>query len=227
ADPAVLRQLPLVQERIRQVREYRSSSNRPSTVAMADYPTRVGVDERLSVPYLVIPNTSSEKREYIPIGWLAPDVIANKKLRILPDAELWMFGVLTSRMHMAWMRAITGRLESRYMYSVGVVYNCFPWPELGDGAKARLNSLAQAVLDARALRPNATLADLYDPDLMPPGLRRAHRELDDHVDRLYKAGSFASDQDRVNHLFHLYAEMTAPLIPQPRGGRARARKPAG
>lgn len=191
---------------------------------MADYPTRVGVDERLAAPYLVIPNTSSERREYIPIGWLTPDVIANQKLRILPNAELWVFGVLTSRMHMVWMRAITGRMKSDYMYSVGVVYNCFPWPNLNDASRARLNASAQAILDARALRSNATLADLYDPDLMPPELRKAHRDLDDHVERLYKAGSFASDQDRVNHLFHLYAQMTAPLIPLPKGKKTRAKK---
>ncbi len=120
--PSDLRHLPRVRERIQRVREYRASSRRPSTVAMSAYPTRVGVDERLSAPFLVLPNTSSERRLYIPIGWLTPEMVANQKLRILPDATLTDFALLTSAMHMAWMRAVTGRLESRYMYSVGVVY---------------------------------------------------------------------------------------------------------
>ena len=128
ASPQQLRQLPRVRQRLREVREYRASSRRPSTVAMASYPTKVGVDERLSEPFLVLPNTSSERREYIPIGWLAPDVVANQKLRILPKAELWHFGLLTSSMHMAWTRAVTGRMKSDYMYSAGVVYNTFPLP---------------------------------------------------------------------------------------------------
>lgn len=216
AEPQVLRQLPMVQEKIRLVREYRLSSSRPSTVAMADYPTRVGVDERLDAPYLVIPNTSSERRDYIPIGWLTPDVIANQKLRILPNAEPWLFGILTSAMHMAWMRAITGRLESRYMYSVGVVYNSFPWPDASEAQKEKIRALAQAVLDARALYPGATLADLYDPDLMKRELRQAHRALDAAVDRLYRAAPFASDRERVEHLFALYEKLSSPLTAAPK-----------
>lgn len=180
---------------------------------MADNPTRLGVDERLATDYLVIPNTSSERREYVPIGWLGPDVIANQKLRILPDATTWQFGVLTSRMHMAWMRAITGRLESRYMYSVGVVYNTFPWPDATPAQRAQVEALAQAVLDARALPKNATstLADLYDPDTMPAELRRAHRDLDAAVDRLYRRAPFGSDRERVEHLFMLYQRLIDPL----------------
>lgn len=131
ASPSDVRQLPEVRERIRQVREYRASSRRPSTIAMAAHPTRVGVDERLSNPFLVLPNTSSERREYVPIGWLSPDAIANQKLRILPDATLVEFGLLTSAMHMTWMRVVTGRMKSDYMYSVGVVYNTFPIPPMG------------------------------------------------------------------------------------------------
>lgn len=180
---------------------------------MADYPTRVGVDERLQADYLVIPNTSSERRDYIPIGWLTPEVIANQKLRILPNANTFQFGILTSRMHMAWMRAITGRMKSDYMYSVGVVYNNFPWPEAPDDkTKDRIRALAQAVLDARATHPGATLADLYDPDTMPPDLRKAHRALDEAVDRLYRKEPFASDRERVEHLFVLYEKLAAPVL---------------
>ena len=224
ASPSELRHLPEVRERIRRVREYRASSRRQSTVSMAAYPTRVGVDERLSKPFLVLPNTSSERREYVPIGWLTPDVIANQKLRILPDATLADFALLTSTMHMAWMRTVTGRMKSDYMYSVGVVYNTFPTPPQG-ADPSKLEPLAQAVLDARAAHPTATLAELYDPDLMPPNLRRAHQALDRAVDRLYRPGGFASERERVEHLFMLYEKMRAPLEAarqgKPRRGRRR------
>ena len=184
SSPSDLRDLPRVRERIQRVRQYRASSRRASTVAMAAYPTKVGVDERLSAPFLVLPNTSSERREYIPIGWLTPEVIANQKLRILPNATLTDFALLTSAMHMAWMRVVTGRMKSDYMYSVGVVYNTFPTPP-GNSDRSKLEPLAQAVLDARVVHPDATLANLYDPDLMPPNLRKAHQVLDRAVDRLY------------------------------------------
>ena len=209
--PAELRLLPKVSEKVSQVRLYRASSQRPSTQRMADYPTLVGVDERLAADYLVIPNTSSERRSYIPIGWLSPDVIANQKLRILPDATLEDFALLTSAMHMAWMRTVTGRLESRYMYSVGVVYNTFPLPPKST-KQCKLEPLAQAVLDARANHPDATLADLYDPDAMPPNLRRAHQKLDKAVDQLYRPSGFTSERERVEHLFKLYEELRAPLV---------------
>ena len=222
SSPSNLRQLPEVRKRIRQVREYRASSRRPSTVAMAAYPTRVGVDERLSEPFLVLPNTSSERREYVPIGWLTPDVIANQKLRILPDATLVEFALLTSTMHMAWMRAVTGRMKSDYMYSVGVVYNTFPMPTKGANL-SRLEPLAKGVLDARAAHPGATLADLYDPDLMPPNLLRAHRALDRAVDRLYRRAGFASERERVEHLFALYEKICAPLRFQVKSKRKKSR----
>ena len=228
SSPSELRYLPEVRERIRRMREYRASSRRPSTVAMSAYPTRVGVDERLSKPFLVLPNTSSERREYVPIGWLTPDVIANQKLRILPDATLADFALLTSAMHMAWMRAVTGRMKSDYMYSVGVVYNAFPTPpgfDIGSLDLSKLEPLAQAVLDARAAHPGATLAELYDPDLIPPNLRRAHQALDRAVDRLYRPGGFASERERVEHLFMLYEKIRAPLEAarkvKPRRRRAR------
>ena len=210
SSPADLRHLPRVRERIRQVREYRAASRRPSTVAMSAYPTRVGVDERLSEPFLVLPNTSSERREYIPIGWLTPEVVANQKLRILPKATLQDFALLTSAMHMAWMRTVTGRMKSDYMYSVGIVYNSFPTPPRSSDW-SKLEPLAQAVLDARAAHPDATLADLYDPDMMPSNLRRAHQSLDRAVDRLYRGKGFSSERERIEHLFMLYEKMLAPL----------------
>ena len=224
SSPSELRQLSKVKERIRRVREYRASSSRASTVAMSAYPTKVGVDERLSRPFLVLPNTSSERREYIPIGWLNPDVIANQKLRILPDATLTDFALLTSAMHMAWMRTVTGRMKSDYMYSVGVVYNTFPVPTKNANL-SKLEPLAQAVLDARATHPGATLADLYDPDLMPNNLRQAHQALDRAVDRLYRRTGFTSEHERVKHLFMLYEEMIKPLRLDMKTKPRRRKKP--
>ena len=146
----------------------------------------------------------------MPIGWLEPPTIPSEKLRILPEATLGEFALLTSAMHMAWMRTVTGRMKSDYMYSVGVVYNTFPTPSRWSN-NDKLESLAQAVLDARAAHPDATLADLYDPDLMPPVLRRAHQALDRAVDRLYRRTGFASERKRAEHLFMLYEKMRAPL----------------
>ena len=227
SSPSDLRHLPKIRERIQRVRQYRASSRRPSTIAMSAYPTKVGVDERLSAPFLVLPNTSSERREYIPIGWLTPEVIANQKLRILPDATLAHFALLTSAMHMAWMRVVTGRLESRYMYSVGVVYNTFPTPpgfKSENASLSALEPLAKAVLDARAAHPDATLADLYDPDLMPPNLRRAHHALDRAIDRLYRRARFTSERERVEYLFALYERLQAPLTAEAAGkGKRRLR----
>ena len=221
-DPTELRRLPKVTERVAQVRAYRAASRRPSTQRMADSPTLVGVDERLYTDYLVIPNTSSERRSYVPIGWLDPSVIANQKLRILPNATLADFALLTSSMHMAWMRIVTGRMKSDYMYSVSVVYNTFPTPPGFQERHVNLSKLtpfAQAVLDARAAHPDATLADLYDPDLMPPNLHKAHQALDRAVDRLYRRTGFATERERVAYLLMLYERMRAPL------GAGMRRKP--
>ena len=208
--PQELRDLPLVRERLRAVRTFRAKSKRTTTKRLADFPRSYGVTVVPERPFLIIPQVSSERREYVPIGWLEPPVIPSEKLRILPDATLGEFALLTSTMHMAWMRMVTGRLESRYMYSVGVVYNTFPMPTRWAN-NDKLESLAQAVLDTRATFPDATLADLYDPDLMPASLRRAHQKLDRAVDRLYRSRGFASERERAEHLFMLYEKMHAPL----------------
>jgi hypothetical protein len=222
--PDALRSLPEVTERLAEVRKWRSQSKSKPTLDIANTPTRYHVNIIPEAPFLVVPNVSSERREYVPIGWLEPPVIPNQKLRLIPNADLWQFAILTSRMHMAWMRAITGRLESRYMYSVGIVYNNFPWPEANEAQKAKIRELAQAVLDARAKFPNATLADLYDPDTMPPALRKAHKKLDDAVDALYKRGGFQSDRERVEHLFMLYEKLADPLLA--RSGKVKRSKKA-
>ena len=208
--PATLSRLSKVKERVAAVRRYREASKSKPTQKLAETPTLYHVNVLPTAPFLVIPEVSSERREYVPIGWLAPPVIPSNKLRVLLDATLADFALLTSAMHMAWMRTVTGRMKSDYMYSVGVVYNTFPMPpRKSDWSK--LEPLAQAVLDARAAHPDATLADLYDPDLMPPNLRRAHQALDRAVDRLYRPAGFASERERVEHLFTLYEKMRSPL----------------
>ena len=203
--------MPHVQERLRLVREFRSKSKRNTTKRLADYPSRYGVTCIPEQPFLILPQVSSERRQYIPIAYMEPPAIPSEKLRLLPDATLADFALLTSAMHMAWMRAVTGRMKSDYMYSVGVVYNTFPTPPGRVPDLSKLEPLAKTILDARAAHPDATLADLYDPDLMPPNLRRAHQALDRAVDRLYRRSRFTSERERIEHLFMLYEKMRAPL----------------
>ena len=208
--PDVLGRLPHVRERIAAVRAYREESISKPTRELAKTPTLYHVNVIPDAPFLVIPEVSSERREYAPIGWLEPPVIPSNLVRVLENATLSDFALLTSAMHMAWLRYIGGRLESRYRYSIGLVYNTFPMP--GKGADlSKLEPLAQAVLDARTAHPNAELADLYDPDLMPPNLRKAHHALDRAVDRLYQRKGFASERERVEHLFMLYEKIQTPL----------------
>ncbi len=212
ASPAVLARLPHVRERIAAVRAYRADSKSRPTQQLAETPTVYHVNVLPTAPFLVIPQVSSERREYVPIGWLEPPTIPSDKLRLLPDATLADFALLTSAMHMAWMRAVTGRMKSDYMYSVGVVYNTFPSPAgFENSDMSALEPLAQAVLDARAAHPDATLAELYDPDLMPPNLRTAHQALDRAVDRFYRRKRFTSERERVEYLFASYERMRIPL----------------
>ncbi|MBI1264247.1 MAG: N-6 DNA methylase [Alphaproteobacteria bacterium] len=237
ADPSDMRSSPEIRKRIQAVAEFRrgerapeQSQNRPAqarspvTVALAGQPTLFHVNVLPEAAFLAVPQTSSERRQYLPIGWLEPPTVPSDKLRLLSSAERWQFAVLTSAMHMAWMRAITGRMKSDYMYSVGVVYNTFPWPPLTDADKAKLDALGQAILDARAVFPDATLADLYDPDTMPPALRKAHRDNDRAVDRLYRKAAFASDRERVEHLFMLYEQLKNPVIAATKDKPKRARR---
>lgn len=192
------------------------------TVKLADTPTRFHVEFIPTSDYLVIPEVSSELRRYIPLGFLSTDVLCSNKLRLMPDATLYHFGVLSSEMHMAWVKVVTGRLESRYQYSIKLVYNNYPWPEPDAKQRAAIEKAAQGVLNARAprLEGGASLADLYDPLSMPAELLAAHQALDRAVERAYRAKPFADDRGRVEHLFALYEKMTAPLAPvEKRRGR--------
>ena len=225
AVPGTLARLPAVRQRIAAVRAYRRASKSKPTQRLAETPTLYHVNVVPFAPFLVIPQVSSERREYVPIGWLEPPAIPSDKRRLLLDATLAEFALLASAMHMAWMRAVTGRLESRYIYPVGVVYNTFPLPPgFGDADTPALEPLAQAVLNARSAHEGATLAELYDADLMPPNLRRAHQRLDRAVDRLYRRKRFTSERERVDYLFALYERMQAPLAAAAKPERRRRRR---
>ena len=224
AEPSLLRKLPLVMARVEKVKEFRLASVAPSTQRFAETPTLFR-DRRLAERYLLIPSVSSENRNYVPIGFLTAEVIPSNLVFTVPNATLYHFGVLTSAMHMAWLRYVCGRLKSDYRYSKDIVYNNFPWPTPpSEEARQAVEAAAQAVLAARAAHPGSTLADLYDPLAMPPDLRAAHRALDARVERLYRAKKFGHDTERVQHLFERYAELSAPLAPAaPTPSRRRSR----
>ncbi|MBQ6474162.1 MAG: hypothetical protein IJJ33_19400, partial [Victivallales bacterium] len=183
--PDELRSMPLCYERVRKVREYRLASNRASTKKLADTPTRFQTENMPRGNYIVIPRVSSERREYIPMGFMAPECLCSDAVQLIPDATLYHFGVLTSSVHNAWTRAVCGRLEMRYRYSKDIVYNNFPWPDAGEEQCGAIAETAQGVLDARALYPDSSLADLYDPVTMPLELRQAHHRNDHAVMEAY------------------------------------------
>ena len=222
ADPQLLRSLAPVLVRVERVRKYRQSSGRETTRKLASYPMLFGEDRQPSTRYLLIPKVSSENRSYLPVGFVTPEVVASGSALIVPNADLYEFGVLSAVMHMAWMRYTCGRLESRYQYSSSLVYNNFPWPENPtDKQRATIEAAAQDVLDARARFPDATLADLYDPIAMPPALVKAHQKLDAAVDAAYGRKGFANDAARVAYLFELYSTYTS-LLPADKPKRAKA-----
>lgn len=207
ASPAELKAMPEVSNLIDAVREIRLQSASKPTNKIAETPTQYHVTVVPSKPFLVMPEVSSERRDYLPIGWLEPPIIPSNLVKVLLNANRSIFAVLTSSMHMSWLRHIGGRMKSDYRYSIGLVYNNFPWPDISHIKKKRLEILAQAVLDARSLHPEASLADLYNPNFMPPALRKAHSSLDLAVDRLYRNKPFMSERERVEHLFGLYEKM--------------------
>ena len=222
ADPAELKASKPVMERLERVRAGRLQSPTASVRDYAKYPTLFTQDRQPDTDYLAIPEVSSETREYIPIASLPPTLVASNKLQIIPGAPLHYFGLLTSAMHMAWMRTVSGRLKSDYSYSPSV-YNSFPWPDMTDAQRERIAALSQAALDARADYPDSPLDVLYDPDAMPPPLRRAHIALDKAVDRLYRRKGFATERERVEHLFMLYEKMHDPLEAGMKGKKKRQR----
>lgn len=205
ADPAELRKLPHVLNRIDAVRAFRISSQRAATRKQASRASEWQEIRHNGKPYIVVPRVSSEDRNYIPIGFMMGEIIATDRITMLPDASHYVFGVLCSLMHMAWMRTICGRLESRYNYSANVVYNTFPWPNIpSEKRRKAIEQAAQAVLNARTKHPSASLADLYDLRTMPAGLLKAHAALDKAVDLCYRPQSFDGERKRVEFLLELY-----------------------
>jgi hypothetical protein len=221
--------LAKVCERVAAVREFRLKSTAAPTRNAAITPSRFFFVNAPTAPYIAMPEVSSEHRRYIPLAILPANVVPSNKLYVIQSRDLHIFGVLSSLMHMAWVKVVSGRLESRFQYSASMVYNTFPWPteatekqrdavraaadrilelrsELGDG---RLGYLGPRAITA----PRTTLAALYDPENMPPALAKAHADLDRAVDRCYRAKPFTSDRERVEHLFALYEKLTAPLAP--------------
>lgn len=201
--PAQLRSMPHCMKRVEAVRRYRLESTSPQTVKLADKPTHFHVENMPKTNYLLIPRVSSERREYIPIGFMSPGDFSSDSVHIVPGATLYHFGVLTSSVHMAWTRTVCGRLEMRYRYSKEIVYNNFPWPKADDKLRLQISKAAQEVLDARALYPDSTLADLYDPVSMPPTLRGAHERLDRLVLAAYGLPGGSTDVQVAAHLFAL------------------------
>lgn len=207
--PKELRELPLVRERVTHVKEYRQQSKNSQTKKVADIPWRFGQYRKPSSQYIAFAKVSSKRREYIPMGYQSDDVIPGDKLFTVPNADLFMFGVLNSSVHMSWMRTIAGRLKSDYSYSTTLVYNNFPWPDVSDVQKKQITETAQAILDARKLYPDSSLADLYDPLTMPVELRKAHEANDKAVLKAYGLKPSATEQEIVQHLFEMYEKLTS------------------
>jgi hypothetical protein len=228
-DPSELRNMPEARKRVELVARYRrgeipaknkedSDRNRKRnqlTARLAELPTRFHVENMPSDRFLLIPKVSSEKRRYIPMGFMQPRTLVSDLVFVISNGEIYHFGILSSAMHMAWVRQVGGRLESRYRYSAKLVYNNYPWPEAPtDKQRAAVENAVQDVLEAREeyLKSGSTLADLYDPVAMPAKLVKAHAALDRAVDRCYRSQPFTNERQRVEYLFSLYEKLTAPLI---------------
>jgi len=217
--------MPNIRKRVDAVRDFRKASKSAPTKKLADAPALYHVNVVPKSPFLLVPKVSSERREYVPIAYITPPTIPSDLVFVIEKAEPHIFGVVTSRMHMAWLRYIGGRLESRYRYSIGLVYNPFPWPSVNSESQRRIGQLAKGLLIARAKYSDSTLADLYDATTMPTELRKAHRLLDATVDKLYRKEPFKTDRERVEFLLSRYEKEHAPLVAasKPPGKRRRIR----
>jgi hypothetical protein len=208
---AEIKKMPEIQQRLEGVKQARLKSPTASVREYAEQPFLFTQNRQPKSRFIAVPEVSSERRDYIPLGFLTAETIPSNKIYMIPDVGLYEFGVLISQMHMEWMRVVAGRLKSDYSYSPNV-YQLFPWPQTNEQQKAQIEKLAQAILDARQAEfdkdPTTSLADLYDPDIMPPALRKAHKALDSAVDKLYQPKGFKTPLERVKHLFELYQQLT-------------------
>ena len=203
--PNELRKMPECMKRVEATRMFRLSSKSKGTVKLADTPTRFHVENMPKGNYIVIPEVSSERRRYIPMGFMTPDILCSNLVKLIPEATLFHFGILESNVHMAWVRAVCGRLKSDYRYSKDVVYNNFPWPKVDDTVRTKIEKTAQGILDARDRYPDSSLADLYDPLTMPPELRKAHQQNDRAVMQAYGFSiKDMSEADCVAALMEMY-----------------------
>ena len=216
--PNELRELPEIGKRIQLVKDLRASSDRDATKKLASFPTLFGENRQPSTDYILIPRHSSENRKYIPMGFFDKTYIASDSCLFVANAELFHFGVLTSEMHMAWVRNVCGRIKSDFRYSNEIVYNNYPWPlNLTEKQIKSIEICAQKVLDIRKEFPDSSLADLYDIIAMPPKLIKAHQELDKAVDAAYRSKPFESEAKRMEFLFELYEKYTADLFTKKKG----------
>ncbi|MHC9555141.1 DNA methyltransferase [Corynebacterium diphtheriae] len=208
ATPSDFKSMPMARAIVEEVKAFRKSSKRPQTQKAADSPTHFGTEIIATKRSVVVPEVSSQRRKYIPIGFVGPEILCSNKIKLIANADLFHFGILQSTFHNAWMRTVGGRLKNDYSYSSGVVYNNFVFPEVDEKTRMDVEKHAQAVLDARELYPGATLADMYDPDndFLYPELMKAHRELDKAVERAYGVDFDSDEQKIVAHLFKLYNE---------------------
>ena len=204
-----IKSMPLVEERVDAVRRFRLSSKSAPTRKLAEKPTRFHVENMPSTNFIVVPEVSSERRQYIPMGFMTPDVLCSNLLRLIPDAKLFHFAILESSVHMAWMRTVCGRLESRYRYSATIVYNNFPWLTPTMRQYFDLLSVAETILTVRAEYDDMTLAEMYNPESMPEELRAAHAENDRLVMALYGFDGSMTETDIVTQLLYMYQELTA------------------
>ena len=207
--PSEMRESKFIMSRVNSVREFRLSSTKEATRKSAETPSLFQEIRQPDGEYIIVPRHSSEERKYIPLGFVSPKVVVNDAVLIVPNANRYHFGVLTSNVHMSWMRAVCGRLEMRYRYSKDIVYNNFPWPTPTDEQRAKIEQTAQAILDARALYPDSSLADLYDETTMPPELRKAHQDNDRAVMRAYGFSvRDTTEASCVAELMRMYEKLT-------------------
>lgn len=218
--PEAIKQKPLIADRIEGCRNMRLSSRDPGCRRLAE---RSHEFRDLNNPEtaIVIPRVSSERRDYIPMGFVSKNTIITDSCHVVPNGTLYDLGILESRMHMTWMRTVCGRLESRYRYSRDLCYNTFPWPEAKETQRQLIEVLAQKVLDARDLYPELTLADLYDPDKMPQELKDAHEQLDRAVDWLYRTKAFENDEERLQMLFEKYEKLATATNDTAKKGKSK------
>ena len=198
-----------IARRVERTKELRLDSTDAACLKLAEKPYQFREHPSLEVDKIIVPSVSSERRKYIPMGYLEKDMVVSNSAFVIYDAPLWLFGILTSEMHMVWVRTVGGRLKTDYRYSAGLCYNTFPFPSISDTKKSEIEEAATNVLLARENYPEKTLADLYDPEKMPEDLRAAHEELDAIVESCYPGAPFPNDEARLECLFKLYEKMTA------------------